>query len=149
MEAGDLLASWRPALKQRWVARLRRAPAGPPGTGLVTPEMLVLMVDGSLDRLANPARMRPTLPQSVARRASPRAGCHCGLHLLLTYYAAGLWTLRETLPTTAGIRVPAMRTLLHDARAELAALCGVCRHRGGSLCLQPGPGARAGRPAAR
>lgn len=132
----------RHALKPRWTARLRQAPAAPPGAGLVTPEMLVLLVDGTIDRLVAslggaPAR-RPVRP---ARFNPTRAGCHCGLHLLLTYYVAGAHALREALPAVPGSD---RREVLHCfnrlAREEMTVLCGTCIHRGGSLCqLEPGP----------
>ncbi len=131
------LDALRPVLKRDWAGRLHQAPAEPPGGGLVTPGMLVLLVDGTIDRLLRrlggaPAgrRVRPT------RFNSTRTGCHCGLHLLLTYYLAGARALRETLPADLG---PARGEVLHCfnqlAREEMTARCDACNHRGGALCL--------------
>lgn len=128
------LGALHPALKQCWSARLRRLPAGRPGAGLVSPEMLVLMVDGTIARLVElPPERRHAHP--TPRFMTPRAGCQCGFNLLVNYYVAGAWALREVLPPGAETdRRRVVRGLIRLARDELAALCGVCQHRGGSLC---------------
>lgn len=135
------LDALRPVLKQHWIARLRLAPAAPPGTGLVTPDMLVFMVDGTIDRLvASLGGTTARRPARPARFNSSRAGCHCGLHLLLSYYLAGAHALRETLPADLGFARPeVLRCFTRLAHEEMNALCDACNHHGGSLCqLRPG-----------
>jgi hypothetical protein len=133
----------RPRIRTRWEARLRVAPAVPRSVrSLVTPEMLVFMLDDTLARLETrlaglSADGPPRRPHATFRLT--HAGCECGLHLMLTYYETGAEALKECLPAATGA---ARLVILHEfnamAHEEMAALCGVCRHRGGPNCsLQP------------
>ncbi len=135
------LDALRPVLKRDWAGRLHQAPAEPPGAGLVTPEMLVLLVDGTIDRLLSRLGGAPAGHRERPGRFNyARTGCHCGLHLLLTYYLAGARALRETLPAELGAaRGEVLHCFNQLAREEMTALCDVCNHRGGALCsLRPG-----------
>jgi hypothetical protein len=132
----------RTKIKTRWTELLREGAAAPAAaTPLVTPGMLVFLIDESLARLgaglrtpADPAAAAPDL----ADFTPTRAGCHCGLHLLLSYYLAGAQALRETLPAGRG-RVKVQHLFNHIAHQEMMALCDHCPHRGGKLCgLRPG-----------
>ena len=136
-------ASWLdgllPAIKARWAELLLTEPAAPPAANaLITPAMLVFMLDESLVRLKD--RLRAPAGAGRSRRDhapfSPRrAGCQCGLHILLSYYVAGARALRENLPAEFGpARLEMIRRFNHLAHAEMTALCGVCLQRGGSLC---------------
>jgi hypothetical protein len=132
------LEALRPALKRHWAAELRRLPAGPPGSGLITPEMLVLMIDSTLGQLTG-GRGRPLATdrrlRECARFRTSSAGCFCGLHSLLAYYVAGARALRTVLPVGTGpVRIRLMRHFTRLARQEVFALCGVCLHRDGAFC---------------
>jgi hypothetical protein len=137
------LAALRPAIKTRWAATLRTAPVpSPAAAGLVASAMLVFMLDDTLTRLSvslqQPAagdRPRPGL----GSLGMMRRGWRCGLHILVSYYAAGARALRATLPAELGrARVEVLRHFNRLAHEEMATLCGPCRHRGGSLCcLRP------------
>jgi hypothetical protein len=128
----------QPLLKQRWAARLRRLPAVRAGAGFITPEMLVLMVDSTLRQLvAGHGRPLPAdwEAQRAARFSPARAGCQCGLDILLTYYVAGAWALRDVMPATLSPhRRRVLRHFMRLARHEVSALCGVCVHRQGTFC---------------
>lgn len=132
----------RAKIKARWTELLLEGPAAPPAaTPLVTPAMLVFMIDESLARFAvrlSAPEARDRAPRALTRFSPTRAGCHCGLHLLLSYYLAGAQALRETMPAGAG-RIAVLHLFNHVAHEELTALCGVCPQRGGALCsLRPG-----------
>ena len=133
------LNALRPALKARWAALLREnSSARRTAVGLVIPEMLVFMLDETLNRLEG------EIPASLStdrRRASlapfgpMRTRCSCGLRLLLTYYLAGAKALREILPADLGaLRVKILHRFNRIAHDEMDALCGVCGHRGGPMC---------------
>ncbi len=131
----------RPKFKARWTELLREGAAAPAtATPLVTPGMLVFLIDESLARLganlrAPAARAHP--PPNLPDLTPTRAGCHCGLHLLLSYYLAGAQALRETLPAGPG-RISVLHLFNHVAHEEMTALCSQCPHRGGDLCgLRP------------
>jgi hypothetical protein len=152
---GSLAVSFdalRPKIKARWTELLREGTAAPAAaTPLVTPAMLVFLIDESLIRLGTSLRTpaaRDRMPQDLAGFGPTRAGCHCGLHLLLSYYLAGAQALRETLPAGRG-RIGVLHLFNHVAHAEMTALCDSCPHRGEALCgLRPGPASarRKGRP---
>ena len=133
----------RPAIKKRWETLLRTAPVGPPATRpLVTSEMLIFMLDDTLARLG--AKLgEPAASDRAIRDLLPygprRAGCQCGLHLLLTYCLTGAQALKEALPVDSGRwRVEVLHGFNRLAHDEMAALCGICRHRGGPNCgLRP------------
>jgi hypothetical protein len=134
----------RPAIKARWATMLGTGPAAAPAaTGFVTPDMLVFMLDDTLARLTDRLR-KSAVPDGLRRDLGPfeavGAGCQCGLHLLLTYYKTGGRALDEGLPAKFGPgRVEILHSFNELAHDEMAALCGICRHRGGTECsLQPG-----------
>jgi hypothetical protein len=133
----------RPAIKARWTALLCAEPATPRArAALITPEMLVFMLDDTLARLSvslGGSKTATKRMRILAPFGAMRSGCHCGLNLLLTYYLAGARALRETLPMDFGpARVEVIRRFNRLAHDEMTALCGVCRHRGGGLCsLRP------------
>lgn len=147
MEDGPLsrLDALRPAIKARWQALLQENPVTPRNAvGLVTPKMLMFMVDETLNRLASeilPTRLINRRPASLAPFGPMRHGCKCGLQLLLTYYLTGAKVLREILPAELGVdRVKVLRCFNRIAHDEMDTLCGVCLHRGGPMCsLRPGP----------
>lgn len=140
MEA-DLLSqldALQPLLKQHWAARLRRAPAARPGGGLITPDMLVLMIDSTLKQLMA-GLGAPLVTDWPARRfarfSTAKAGCQCGLDLLFTYYVSGTWAFHEVMRVTIGpVRRWVLRHFTRLARQEVRALCGVCLHNGGTFC---------------
>ncbi len=140
-----VLDALRPVIRTRWAELLSAAPpAPPPAAALVRPEMLVFLIDDTLDRFAVNADA-PRRPRPGAPVRDRRTDCQCGLHLLLSYYLAGARALREILPDRLG---PGRVALLHAfnrlAHDDMAALCGRCHHRGGPLCcLPPGPAASA------
>lgn len=129
----------RPAIKARWSERLREAPSGPSmASGLVTPAMLVLMLDDTLGLTLTQLKTRQPLEPSkrdlTAFNAMER-GCRCGLHLLLNYYLVGANALREVLPKSLGKgRVAILHHFNQLAHDEMSALCGVCLHREATLC---------------
>ena len=130
----------KPVIRTRWAALLRMAPGADPreSTALVTPEMLVYMLDDTLSRLGeslkDPAGW-DRRPRSLARYGSGRAGCQCGLHLILIFFLTGTQALRESLPKEFGPdRVKVLGCFNRLAQDEMAALCGVCRHRAGEKC---------------
>lgn len=139
-----------PAIKNRWSELLREAPrTQPEATGVVTPAMLILMVDETLERLQRTVRKSPRPVRSgwaVAHFGEMRAGCRCGLHLLQTYYLSGARALKEMLPDGLGVeRVEVLHRFNCLAHEEMAALCEICRHRGGAGCsLQQKQAALAG-----
>ena len=135
----DRFEAVRPAIRAHWAAALQHAPAPPAAPpGLVTPAMLVLMIDDTLALLGKALReerVRKRTACAWPRLAASRPGCRCGLHLLIGYYLAGARALRKTLPANLGReRVAVLREFNGLAHAEMAALCGVCLHRGGSYC---------------
>ena len=138
------LAEQRPALKARWAELLLAAPLPHHAAAPVTPEMLVFLLDDSLDRLlaqsgSAPSGERPTL--DLNSFAPIRAGCQCGLHLLLGYYLAGSRALRELLPDEpAADRCAVLNTFHRLANEEMTALCAGCLSRGGAMCGLPHPG---------
>ncbi len=106
--------------------------------GLVIPEMLVFMLDETLNRLEGEI---PATLSTDRRRASlapfgpRRTGCSCGLRLLLIYYLTGAKALREILPTDFGAaRVEILHRFNRIAHDEMDSLCGVCGYRSGPLC---------------
>jgi len=109
--------------------------------GVITRDLLMLMLDESLARLSlNLRRRRPSArPATLAPFGALRTGCHCGLNLLLNYYLTGARTLRELLPPDHGThRVAVIHRFNQLAHEEMSALCGVCQHRGGERCsLRP------------
>jgi hypothetical protein len=132
------LEALRPALKRHWATELRRLPAGPPGAGLITPEMLVLMIDSTLLQLTG-GQGRPLSTdrrlRECARFMTSSAGCLCGLHSLFAYYVAGARAMRTVLPVGTGpIRIRLMRHFTRLARHEVSTLCGACLHREGGFC---------------
>ena len=138
----DLVARFaelRPAIRKNWSARLEQAPPAPAmASGLITPAMLVFMLDDTLDLLAKRLKTKRgprRTPRDLTAFSAMRGGCRCGLHLLLNYYLVGALVLRELLPKElqAG-RVTVMGEFNELAHAEMSALCGVCLHRGGTLC---------------
>ena len=130
-------------IKARWEALLRVEPAGPvSAASIIKPDMLVFMLDDTLGRLD--AKLREPLTNERLRRdlapyGAMRTGCQCGLHLLLTFYLAGARALHESLPLEYGLaRVEVLHNFNRLAHDDMAALCGICRHRGGTLCgLRP------------
>ena len=104
--------------------------------------MLVLMLDDSLARIGV-LLAAPIVSNRQRRDLAPygamRDGCQCGLHLLLSYYLAGARALQETLPADfSPTPVEVLHAFNRMAHDEMAALCGICRHRGGPLCrLRP------------
>ena len=147
---GSLLDALRPAIKTGWRNLLRQLPDEPAGPGpLVNSGMLVLMIDHTLDRLAarlhEPCATRQT--RDLSPFASMRAGCQCGLNLLLGYYQAGAQALRENLPEEIGTaRIELLDRFNQLAHDEMSALCSICRFRGGPQCNRP---AGTGPPPAR
>ena len=139
------LVALRPAIKSRWAELLKTKPASPAATTpLVIPAMLVFMLDDTLARLERQLAATVTsdrLRRDLAPYGAMRAGCQCGLHLLLDYYLAGAQTLQELLPAECGlVRVEVIHGFNRMAHDEMATLCGVCRYRGGALCgLRPDP----------
>lgn len=131
----------RPALKTRWAALLRGvAPAPGSKTGVVTPEMLVLMIDHTLVRLAGEIAAAPVvivrsrILAPVGSGSGPGA-CQCGIDLLVGYYLAGEKAVREVLTADFGPgRVRIVHLLNRIAHEEIEALCGVCREWSGSQC---------------
>jgi hypothetical protein len=129
----------RPAINARWKDLLRGkvAPSQAP-TGLVTPEMLIFMVDDTLNRLGSNlnSTVKPDRRSaSLAPFGPTRVTCRCGLQLLLTYYLAGATALRELLPAQLGAdRVKVLHEFNRIAHDEMEALCGICQHRGGPMC---------------
>ena len=147
---GSLLDALRPAIKTGWRTLLREMPAEPAGPGpLVNSGMLVLMIDHTLDRLAarlhEPGATRQI--HDLSPFASMRAGCQCGLNLLLDYYQAGAQALRENLPEEIGTaRIELLDRFNQLAHDEMSALCSICRFQGGPQCNRP---AGTGPPPAR
>jgi hypothetical protein len=136
------LETLQPAIKACWAALLQTEPT-PTTTGapFITSKMLVHQIDATLVRLTD--RLREPLTMDRRRRdlvpfGEMRAGCHCGLHLLLAYYLAGARALREVLPAAFGVeRVEVLHVFNQLGHDDMAALCGICHHRGGALCCLP------------
>lgn len=129
----------RPAIKLRWAALLRGGSLRPrTRTGLVTPEMLVLMIDHTLNRLAGEISSPPTWagrPKVPAPTATRSASCQCGIDLLVGYYLAGARAVHEVLPADFGpSRMKLVHLLNRIAHDEIEALCGVCQNWSGSRC---------------
>jgi hypothetical protein len=137
------LDALRPAIKTRWAVALRMAPApSPAAVGLVTPAMLVFMLDDTLNRLS--ASLQKPAAGERRRRGlgalgTMSPGCRCGLNVLVKYYVAGAHALRATLPADLGaVRVEVLRHFNRIAHTEMIALCEPCRHRGTAICcLRP------------
>lgn len=128
-----------PAIKARWSERLRAAPSASKGvSGVVTPAMLVLMLDDTLGLTLTQLKARRRLERGkrdLTAFAAMQRGCQCGLHLLLNYYLVGANVLREVLPKSLGRgRVEILHHFNQLAHDEMSALCSVCRHHEDSLC---------------
>ena len=146
MNAGVVrqMESQKPAIKARWAALLRASPRPPPvAAALVTPEMLVFMIEDSLVRLRGrleSSSVHTGMRDDLNAFTAIRDGSQCGLHLLLSYYLAGARALRENLAGAADAEKEAVLESFHSlAGEEMATLCQGCRRVGESTCgLAPG-----------
>ncbi len=125
----------RPVIRLQW-ERLLRLDRGT--TALARPDMLVHLLDGTLDEIY------ASLPAWSARRhptRMPAPVCPCGRSPFLAYFAAGRQALHESLVTlqshmpglTAASRTEAFACLdqiiTHIARREIESFCSVCQLR--------------------
>jgi len=138
-----LLESLKPTIKARWKTLLREIPSRPrQSTAVVMPEMLVLMIDDTLGRLASKLHRLPdraSFPPVTAHHQKAKANCQCGLNLLMNYYLSGVRALRDILAGEPGLdRRHICRCFNLLAREEVLALASVCRFRGSATCgLRP------------
>lgn len=142
MEASvtGLLDRLRPLIKQRWEILLRAEPVVSP---LATPDMLVFLMDATLDQLNAALHTRSVknwLRHNQPMIAPLQSQCACGINPLLAYYSTG----RTAVCAVAGEKLgPALAEVLlfyHGiAQKDIEALCGVCCHRGSADCAQAQP----------
>jgi hypothetical protein len=101
--------------------------------------MMLFMVDETLGRLGKGLDDHRVQNLRSSRIGIMRASCRCGLHLLLTYYVAGIKALRQALPRDLGkSRLDIVRQFNRIAHDDMEALCGICQHRNGpECCLRP------------
>ncbi|MEO6996320.1 MAG: hypothetical protein ABI273_22135 [Lacunisphaera sp.] len=133
-----------PAIKSRWEILLKTEldPAPSPG-GVVTPDMLVLMLDNTLARLlvrvaALPASTARALPRKSHHKKQRDNCCRCGLHLLTTYYLAGAQALRTVLPREMrNDRILVSNCLNRLAHEEIDGLASLCHFNGSANCSLP------------
>ncbi|MFO1448142.1 MAG: hypothetical protein U1F61_08305 [Opitutaceae bacterium] len=131
----------RATLRARWETLLRAEPACSP---LANPDVLVLMMEWTLDEWENAMRHQP----SRRRRAhslpdTPSEECPCGMNPLLRYFSTAETALDEALtilpiPTGEGeaaifareaFVADAKRALKVVAGREIATFCAVCQQR--------------------
>lgn len=134
------LRTRRPQIRARWEDLLRIERASTP---LAHPDALVHLIDWSLDEifqaLANPLAHRPHGRKPSAE--NHRHECPCGRNPYLAYFAAGEQAVHEALimvqAETAALDpqdrdntlAEINQVLLHIARREIEAFCGVCQYR--------------------
>lgn len=131
----------RPTLRSLWESLLRAEPVSSP---LANPDVLVLMMDWTLDELEAAMRHAPSRRRRPpARAGTPPDGCECRMNPLLIYFRtaeAALDRVLEELPlpvdegeaaifTREAFVADARRALRHVSAREIATFCAVCQHR--------------------
>ena len=127
------------AIKARWGSLLRNEMgASRSPSAVITPDMLILMLDETLLRLFKRVEEHAKTGASLRlpkRRQRKKTACRCGLHLLFNYYLAGTRALREVLPREFGRdRVLVCHCLNLLAHEEIEGLALLCQFRGSPTC---------------
>ena len=134
------LERMRPAIKRRWAKLLRARPVPSP---LAHPDVLVYLMDQTLDQLCSALRtrsFRSWLKRNPVVIAPLQSRCTCHLNPLLTYYCLGEQALRETGELALGNGMSEVALFYHGlAQRELDALCGACCHRDAPGCQTTQP----------
>jgi len=131
LQLATLLKSQRLTLKAEW---RRRLCAEPVSTPLANPDVLVHLMDETLDQLAQLVQTQPAARWCTMHKVhlQPlRTFCPCGLNPLLNYFSTGGAALAMILSGAAGMserekpRLGAAWDFI--AQQEIQALCGMCR----------------------
>jgi hypothetical protein len=129
------LEQLNPVIKQVWEVHLRVQPVT---SALARPDILVLMIDETLQKLTHHLRKKSaeTAAASVSPVGPAASLCKCGLNPLISYYAAGESALRAVAAPVFGARIEVAVDALHVlAHRDIEALCGLCPERGrGERC---------------
>ena len=129
-----LLTDRRTDLKSEWEKRLR---AEPVRSALGHPDILMYMMDETLDQLADLLLRRQTA--RVRHPADFESRCRCHFNPLLAYFSTGIDALLAVLAQEASLDEPARAAagawwgLL--AQQEVDAVCGACVRP----CAEPYP----------
>lgn len=131
-ETLQCLAALRPAIKQRWAALLRAAPARSP---LAHPDLVVYLLDDILDRVDAALLLPPGNDRRAPPRAGPAGSCGCGLNPLLPCFIAGEQALIELAAPVLGTELNFLLARYHAvADLEMRRFCGVCVYRDTAAC---------------
>ncbi len=133
-----LLDTLRPPIKKHWEALLRAKPVVSP---LASPDLLVRLMDETLDQLIAAVRTRSV---KAWPRRSPlvfaplQERCVCGINPLLAYYSTGRVALCRDAGKKLGPAIDDVLWFYHRlAQEDVDALCGVCCHRDSAACARP------------
>jgi hypothetical protein len=134
------LSSRRREIRQRWdmLLRLERTE-----TPLANPDVLVHMIDWTLDKIFDELRARKacTCGEPTSSVAALRAGCQCGKNPFLGHFLAGEQAVLEALvltqsgdatidPAHRGNAVAELYLAINAiARGEIESLCSLCKNR--------------------
>ncbi len=131
----------RATLRSRWETLLR---AEPPNSPLANPDVLVLMMEWTLDEWETAMRHPPSRRRRAHTPPGPNSeDCPCGLNPLLRYFTTAEQALDEALevlPIPSGegeaaifsreaFVADARRALKGVAGREIATFCAVCQQR--------------------
>lgn len=136
------LGTQRALVRARWEALLRKSHVS---SALADPDVLVFMMDRTLDELMKNLQQPPERPQE---EETDSIVCECGMNPLLGYFKAAEAALVETLESICR-NLPALsdmeqRESFTDLRCELERMrckevttfCGVCQIRDRNLTNQ-------------